>query len=122
MYFPRDFLWGSATSAHQVEGYNRNNDWWAWEQEDGRILDRGRSGGACDWWQNAEMDIERMSQMGANAHRLSLEWSRIEPEPSVFDDEALSRYREILLGWSSTTSTGMQQRRPKLLAILRQSG
>ncbi|HSG17628.1 MAG TPA: family 1 glycosylhydrolase [Anaerolineae bacterium] len=97
MYFPRDFLWGSATSAHQVEGYNRNNDWWAWEQEDGRILDRGRSGGACDWWQNAEMDIERMSQMGANAHRLSLEWSRIEPEPSVFDDEALSRYREILL-------------------------
>ena len=34
--------------------------------------------------------------MGNNAHRLSLEWSRIEPEPSVFDDAALGRYREIL--------------------------
>ena len=97
MYFPRDFLWGSATSAHQVEGNNRNNDWWAWEQEDGRILGNGRSGAACDWWENAEADIELMSQIGANAHRLSLEWSRIEPEPSVFDEEALSRYREILL-------------------------
>ncbi len=96
LYFPPDFLWGTATSAHQVEGNNCNNDWWAWEQEDGRILDNGHSGVACNWWENAEADIDRMAEMNTNAHRLSLEWSRIEPEPSVFDDEALSRYREIL--------------------------
>ena len=35
--------------------------------------------------------------MGTNAHRLSLEWSRIEPEPGRFDRAALDRYREILL-------------------------
>jgi beta-glucosidase len=96
MFFPPDFLWGSATSSHQVEGNNDNNDWWAWEQEHGRILDGGRSGAANDWWENAEQDIELMAEMGSNAHRLSIEWSRVEPEPSVFDDEALNRYREIV--------------------------
>ncbi|MGD8857545.1 MAG: family 1 glycosylhydrolase, partial [Chloroflexota bacterium] len=93
MYFPPDFLWGSATSSHQVEGNNLNNDWWAWEREDGHILDGGRSGLACNWWENAERDIDLMVEMGTNAHRLSIEWSRVEPEPSVFDPEALNRYR-----------------------------
>ncbi len=96
MYFPQDFLWGSATSAYQVEGNNSNNDWWVWEQGADHILDGGRSGLANDWWENAEADIERMAEIGTNAHRLSLEWSRIEPEPSVFDEDALNRYREIL--------------------------
>lgn len=96
MFFPSDFLWGSATSSHQVEGNNRNNDWWSWEQADGHIQDGGRSGLACDWWENAERDIALMAEMGTNAHRLSIEWSRVEPEPSVFDPEVLSRYREII--------------------------
>src|SRR5687767_867524 len=98
MYFPADFRWGTATAAHQVEGNNTNNDWWAWEQERGRILHGHQSGLACDWWENAEADLDRAAEMGTNAHRLSLEWSRIEPEPSVFSDEALGRYREILQG------------------------
>jgi beta-glucosidase len=98
MYFPPDFLWGTATSAHQVEGDNRNNDWWQWEQKEGTILQAHCSGAACDWWQNAEADLDRAAEMGTNAHRLSLEWSRIEPEPSVFDDEALERYRQLLQG------------------------
>lgn len=98
MYFPPDFLWGTATSSHQVEGHNKNNDWWHWEQEDGRIAGGDRSGLACDWWENAEADMDLAAEMGTNAHRLSLEWSRIEPEPSVFDDQALGRYREILQG------------------------
>ncbi|HSM56753.1 MAG TPA: family 1 glycosylhydrolase [Candidatus Sulfomarinibacteraceae bacterium] len=96
MYFPPDFLWGTATAAHQVEGNNHNNDWWQWEQQEGAILDGSRSGLANDWWENAEADLDRAAAMGTNAHRLSLEWSRIEPEPSVFDHEALDRYRQIL--------------------------
>lgn len=96
MYFPDDFLWGTATSSHQVEGNNENNDWWQWEQQEGTILEGGRSGRACNWWENAEADLDLAAEMGNNAHRLSLEWSRIEPEPSVFDDAALGRYREIL--------------------------
>jgi beta-glucosidase len=96
MHFPPDFLWGTATSSHQVEGNNDNNDWWHWEQEEGHILNNDKSGLACNWWADAEADLDRATEMGTNAHRLSLEWSRIEPEPSVFDMEALGRYREIL--------------------------
>lgn len=96
MVFPSDFLWGTATSSHQVEGNNTNNDWWLWEQEPGKILDGHTSGLACDWWENAEADLDLAAEMGTNAHRLSLEWSRIEPEPSVFDSAALDRYRQIL--------------------------
>ncbi|MFN2124532.1 MAG: glycoside hydrolase family 1 protein [Candidatus Promineifilaceae bacterium] len=96
MTFPPDFLWGTATSSHQVEGNNTNNDWWQFEQGAGNILEGGKSGLACDWWQHAENDLDLAAEMGNNAHRISLEWSRIEPQPSLFDNEALDRYREIL--------------------------
>lgn len=95
-YFPKDFRWGTATSSHQVEGNNRNNDWWAWEQEPGRILNGARSGLACNWWQDAEADLDRAAEMGTNAHRFSIEWSRVETQPGLYDEAALGRYREIL--------------------------
>jgi beta-glucosidase len=96
--FPPDFRWGTATSAYQVEGHNENSDWWRWEAEPGRILAGGRSGAACDWWDNAEADLDLAAELGTNAIRIGLEWSRIEPEPSVFSAAALDRYREILQG------------------------
>ncbi len=96
MFFPSDFRWGTATAAYQVEGNNVNSDWWAWEQENGRICHNHKSGAACNWWETAEKDLDAAAEMGTNAHRLSLEWSRIEPEPSVFDSAALDRYRQIL--------------------------
>ncbi|MCP4417652.1 MAG: glycoside hydrolase family 1 protein [Chloroflexi bacterium] len=98
MLFPQDFLWGTATAAYQVEGNNKNSDWWMWEQGNGRILHNHKSGLASNWWVNAEADLDAAAAMGTNAHRLSLEWGRIEPEPSLFDENALARYREILLG------------------------
>ncbi len=94
--FPSGFLWGTATSAHQVEGYNENNDWWEWEKIPGHIKDGSTSGAACDWWNRAEQDLAVAAQMGQNAHRLSVEWSRIEPQEGVWDEKALARYRQIL--------------------------
>jgi beta-glucosidase len=96
MTFPPDFLWGTATASYQVEGNNQNSDWWVWEQGQGNILQDHKSGLACNWWENGEADFDLAAEMGTNAHRLSLEWSRIEPEPSVFDSAALDRYRQIL--------------------------
>jgi beta-glucosidase len=94
--FPQEFLWGTATAAHQVEGNNTNSDWWAFEQRPGAIWHGDRSGTACDWWRNAEEDIDLMAQMGHTTHRLSIEWSRIEPQEGTFDPAAVVRYREIL--------------------------
>ena len=55
--FPPDFLWGVSTAAHQCEGDNRDNRWFAWEAA-GRTRSGDRSGLACDWWHNAERDFE----------------------------------------------------------------
>jgi beta-glucosidase len=98
-HYPKGFLWGTATSSHQVEGENRLNDWWAWEQQPGRILQGARSGLACDWWGGRwKEDLDRAAAGGQNAHRLSVEWSRIEPEPGRWDSHALDFYRELLAG------------------------
>jgi len=96
LHFPPDFRWGTCTSAHQVEGNNTNNDWYAWEQGEGHIEGGQKSGLACDWWNNAEADLERAAAMGQNAHRLSVEWSRIEPGEGKWDDAAMDRYRQML--------------------------
>ena len=97
--FPRRFLWGTATSAHQVEGGNRNNDWWAWERA-GHIVAGHRARQACDWWEGGRWkeDFDRAAEDHHNAHRLSLEWSRIEPANGVWDEDALAYYREMLQG------------------------
>lgn len=97
MYFPPDFKWGAATAAHQVEGNNTNNDWWAWEQTPGHISHDQKSGLAADWWGDGfERDLDLAAQMGHTAHRLSVEWARIEPQEGVFDSAALDRYRYML--------------------------
>lgn len=98
-YFPRGFLWGTATASHQVEGNNTNNNWWAWEQQQGRIIHGHTSGLACDWWGGRwREDFDRAAEAGQNAHRLSVEWSRIQPTPDRWDEAALDHYREMMRG------------------------
>jgi beta-glucosidase len=91
--FPDGFLWGSATASHQVEGNNANNDWWAAE-EAGRVPHR--SGAACDQFNRYPDDFALFAELGHNAHRFSLEWSRIEPRPGEFDPAALAHYRRVI--------------------------
>ena len=95
-HFPRGFLWGTSTAAHQVEGHNTNNQWWKWEQE-GHT--NGTSGAACDWWAGRwREDFDRAAETGQNAHRMSVEWSRIQPTPDTWDETALEKYRTMLRG------------------------
>ena len=103
--FPRGFLWGTATAAHQVEGQNKNNNWYAWE-EAGHT--EHKSGLACDWWGGRwREDFDRAAETGQNAHRLSVEWSRIQPERGRWDENALDRYREMLRGLRERNMTAM---------------
>jgi beta-glucosidase len=106
--FPRGFLWGTATAAHQVEGNNTNNNWWAWEQQPGHILNGHKSGLACDWWGGRwREDFDRAAESSQNAHRFSVEWSRIQPSPDRWDEDALERYREMLRGLIERNMTPM---------------
>jgi len=104
-HFPRGFLWGTATASHQVEGNNTNNQWWQWEQ-DGHT--NGKSGLACDWWGGRwKEDFDRAAEGGQNAHRLSVEWSRIQPTPDTWDEDALEHYRNMLRGLRERGMTPM---------------
>ncbi|HNS38219.1 MAG TPA: glycoside hydrolase family 1 protein [Anaerolineaceae bacterium] len=101
-HFPRGFLWGAATAAHQVEGGNTNNNWSAWEEQPGHIKQGHRSGLACDWWGGRwKEDLDRAAETGQNAHRFSVEWSRVQPTPDHWDEHAIDYYREILRGMVS---------------------
>ena len=95
---PVPFRWGVATAAHQNEGDNTNNQWAAWERQEGRIQNGQLSGKATGWWDLAEAaaDFDRAADLGLNSLRLSVEWSRIEPEEGVFSATGLRRYHEMI--------------------------
>ena len=90
--FPQGFLWGSASSAHQVEGNNVGSDWWSWEE--GGCLES--SGVACDHYNRFEEDFDLAKSLNQNAHRFSIEWARIEPEEGRWDGEEIKHYRQVL--------------------------
>jgi len=94
--FPQGFLWGTSSAAHQVEGDNRNNDWWEFEQQPGRIAGGDTSEVACDHYNRYREDVALLREMKQNAHRLSIEWSRIEPAEGEFDPRQLRHYRDEL--------------------------
>lgn len=92
--FPPGFLWGTATAAHQVEGGNWNNDWWAWEHNPASPCVEV-SGDACDHYHRYAGDIALLADLGFNAYRFSLEWSRIEPEEGEWSAAGLDHYRRM---------------------------
>lgn len=92
--FPDGFLWGAATSAHQVEGNNIHSDWWEWEQK--HWTPSHQSGQACDQYNRYEKDFDLAGDLNHNAHRLSIEWSRIEPKKGQFASSAIEHYKKVL--------------------------
>ncbi len=119
LHFPKTFLWGAASSAHQVEGGN-HNQWSVWELEQANVLaqkakyhnnhlpkwdevkhDATRpenyvSGRAIDHYRRYQEDFDLIKKMHMNAWRFSIEWSRIEPEEGAWNAEAIQHYREYL--------------------------
>ena len=67
--FPKNFLWGAATSSYQVEGNNKNADWWQWEKRAGKT----QSGNACRHYEFYEQDFDIAQNLNHNAHRISIE-------------------------------------------------
>lgn len=117
--FPKRFLWGAATSAHQVEG-NTHNQWSVWELENAKSLATQAphklneipvwsevktlatdphnyiSGLATNHYELYEHDFDIVAKMNMNVFRFSIEWSRIEPEEGAWNIEAITHYREYL--------------------------
>lgn len=117
--FPQRFLWGAATSAHQVEGGTHNN-WSVWELENAKSLANSASykladmtvwshiqaqatnpqnyisGKAVDHYNRYKIDLAIAAKLNLNAFRFSFEWSRIEPEEGIWDLDAIEHYREYI--------------------------
>ncbi|MCD6410527.1 glycoside hydrolase family 1 protein [bacterium] len=85
--FPENFLWGAATAAYQVEGGNIYSDW----------NDYYPAGIACDHYHKYQEDFDWVTTLNQNAHRFSIEWSRIEKKEGRFDQKEIEHYRKILL-------------------------
>lgn len=99
--FGREFMWGSATASHQIEGHCTNNNWYqfesavdAWGKQ--RILNGQKAGICCDSWNLYKQDTQLMKELSLNSYRFSVEWSKIEPQQGVFDENALDHYEQVV--------------------------
>jgi beta-glucosidase len=94
--FPASFLFGTATSATQIEGGCTTSDWFVFARQPGRIKAGDRPDTACDAWRRWESDVAIQRSLGLGAHRMSIEWARIEPRDREIDGAALDRYRAMV--------------------------
>ena len=78
-----------------MEGANQNSDWWEFERQGG-IPSGDSSDPACDHYNRFREDFRMLRLLRNNAHRLSIEWARVEPAPGQFDTAQLEHYREVL--------------------------
>lgn len=85
----KDFLWGVATSAFQLEG-SPYADWASWDA----VLSERPS--ITNHYMLYKEDLLLLKELGVNAYRFSLEWSRIQPKENVWDDKAVEHYQEII--------------------------
>lgn len=93
--FAEGFMLGAATAAHQVEGNNIYNDYWAQEQVPHSMFNEP-SLDAVDHYNRYEEDIRLMAQAGLNTYRFSIEWARIQPEKDAWDENEVEHYRKVL--------------------------
>lgn len=87
--FPEYFQWGVATSAFQLEG-STNADWTTWDP----LLSKNPM--ITGHYALFREDLKLLKDLGVNAYRFSLEWSRIQPRPDTWDEEAIAHYQEII--------------------------
>ncbi len=105
MEIPIYMFIGTATSSHQIEG-GLKNSWSEWEAKRVKKLSTGLKGPAdnylsnsrysCDSFTNWQKDIGAIKQMGLNAYRFSIEWSRIFPEKGKIDHESIKYYKNLI--------------------------
>ena len=83
--FPADFLWGSATSAYQVEGSPLADGagpsiWQRFCHTPNLVRDGDTGDVACDHYRRYREDVALMRALGLNAYRFSISWSRVLPQ------------------------------------------
>ncbi len=102
--FPADFVWGVATAAYQVEGAanegGRGPSIWDTFAHTPGLSRNGDTGDiACDHYHRWESDFDLLSELGIGSYRLSLSWSRLQPNgQGALNQEGVAFYRALLIG------------------------
>ncbi len=83
--FPKDFLWGVATCATQIEGgWNEDGRgasiWDHFASQPGKIANGDTPAVACDHYHRCQEDIGHLKQLGVKSYRFSFAWPRVLPE------------------------------------------
>lgn len=100
--FPEGFLWGAATSAYQIEGSPLADGagpsiWHRFVHTPGRVKNGDTGDVACDHYRRWREDVALMRDLGLNAYRFSLSWSRILPEGrGPVNQAGLDFYRRLV--------------------------
>ena len=98
--FPKDFLWGAASAAAQVEGaWNEDGRSPSiWDVADPQKLKNGENCHvACDHYHRYKEDVALMKQMGLKSYRFSISWSRVIPEKGKANPKGIEFYRSLLM-------------------------
>ena len=104
LIFPKDFLWGVATSAYQVEGAVHDDGrtptiWDVFAHEHGRIAEGATGDVSCDHYHLFKQDIEEMKRMGLKCYRFSIAWSRVLPDGTgKVNQKGLDFYKALCSG------------------------
>ncbi|AGP52848.1 GH1 family beta-glucosidase [Streptomyces rapamycinicus] len=102
--FPHDFLWGTATSAYQVEGAVAEDGrspsiWDTFSHTPGKVAGDDHGDVACDHYHRWRQDIGLMKRLGTNAYRLSIAWPRVMPGgDGPVNAKGLAFYDELIDG------------------------
>ncbi len=97
--FPKDFLWGAATAAAQIEGGwdcdGRTPSIWDVAPEN-KIKGGADCHTACDHYHRWQEDVALMKELGLKSYRFSLSWSRIIPEEGKVNEKGLAFYNALI--------------------------
>lgn len=99
MEFPKDFLWGAASAAHQVEGAAAEDGKTAgiWDALcPGHVAHGENASIACDHYHRYREDVAMMKEMGLKSYRFSVSWPRVIPAPGQVNEKGLQFYIDLV--------------------------
>lgn len=100
--FCKDFLWGAASAAHQIEGAYLEDGkgmgiWDTFEQETGYIIRNENGNVACDHYHRYREDVAIMKELGLKSYRFSVSWPRVMPEGyGTVNEKGLQFYIDLV--------------------------
>jgi beta-glucosidase len=104
MTFPRDFVWGAATAAYQIEGAAQADGrgesiWDRFCRTPGKVANGDTGDRACDHYHRWPEDLDLMASLGVRAYRFSVAWPRIQPEGrGAANRKGVDFYRRLVEG------------------------